>query len=401
MSHVDEGLIHAWLEDQLPPDEAQRVEQLVATDAAWRAAAVEARGLIAATARVIGALDSAPSVVAGATARTEWTGRTGRTGSSWARKPWMRVAAAVVLVAGIYGLWLNRDNTAIRTAEPVKDATQKEIPPAAVAESRSVSGQTAATGPAMTPSPRPPQVAQFQARRDSSTANERDAVRNAVAATPPPVAAAAANEVASAAKSVATGTTGATGAADATADARGASGGVAGGGRGAGGRGGLGARVADEGIAPQSAARAELAKTLAVPDSVFSSCWIRIDTAGREARQATESVAPQSMVLRFTQPVVTDLGGARAPTRVSAAPPSQAISALRPAPLLARVQNATAYMKDDSTIVAEWLNPDMRTTTQLTFRTRGDTLRGSTNVIAGALMTAGPAFVAVRALCSR
>ena len=63
MSHVDEGLIHAWLEDQLPPDEAARVEQLVATDAAWGAAAAEARGLIAATARVIGALDSAPSAI--------------------------------------------------------------------------------------------------------------------------------------------------------------------------------------------------------------------------------------------------------------------------------------------------------------------------------------------------
>ena len=36
MPQVDEGLIHAWLDGQLPPAEAARVEQLVATDVAAR-----------------------------------------------------------------------------------------------------------------------------------------------------------------------------------------------------------------------------------------------------------------------------------------------------------------------------------------------------------------------------
>jgi hypothetical protein len=63
MPHPDEGLIHAWLDGELNPADAARVETLVANDAAWAAAAAEARGLIAASARIVGALDRAPANV--------------------------------------------------------------------------------------------------------------------------------------------------------------------------------------------------------------------------------------------------------------------------------------------------------------------------------------------------
>ena len=63
MPHPDEGLIHAWLDGELDATEAARIEALVANDAEWGAAAAEARGLIAASARIVGALDRVPANV--------------------------------------------------------------------------------------------------------------------------------------------------------------------------------------------------------------------------------------------------------------------------------------------------------------------------------------------------
>ena len=57
MSRPDEGLLHAWLDGELEAEEAARVERLVAEDAEWSAAAAEARGLIAASSRILGKLD--------------------------------------------------------------------------------------------------------------------------------------------------------------------------------------------------------------------------------------------------------------------------------------------------------------------------------------------------------
>ena len=61
MPRPDEGVIHAWLDGELGAEEAARVERLVADDPEWAAAAAEARGLVAASSRILAALD----VVAG------------------------------------------------------------------------------------------------------------------------------------------------------------------------------------------------------------------------------------------------------------------------------------------------------------------------------------------------
>jgi anti-sigma factor RsiW len=63
MSRPDEGLIHAWLDGELDAAEAARVATLVETDAEWAAAVAEARGLIAASARIVSALDNVPKNV--------------------------------------------------------------------------------------------------------------------------------------------------------------------------------------------------------------------------------------------------------------------------------------------------------------------------------------------------
>ena len=63
MQHLDEGTIHAWLDGQLPGEEALAVEGHVAECRQCADAVAEARGLIAASSRILTALDSVPREV--------------------------------------------------------------------------------------------------------------------------------------------------------------------------------------------------------------------------------------------------------------------------------------------------------------------------------------------------
>jgi hypothetical protein len=60
MQHPDEGTIHAWLDGALSPDEAARVEAHARECPECAAAIAEARGFIAASSRILTALDNAP-----------------------------------------------------------------------------------------------------------------------------------------------------------------------------------------------------------------------------------------------------------------------------------------------------------------------------------------------------
>jgi anti-sigma factor RsiW len=60
MQHLDEGTIHAWLDGQLPREEAQQVEAHIADCRPCADAVAEARGLIAASTRILTALDNVP-----------------------------------------------------------------------------------------------------------------------------------------------------------------------------------------------------------------------------------------------------------------------------------------------------------------------------------------------------
>ena len=61
--HLDEGTIHAWLDGALGADEARDVEAHVADCAECAAAVAEARGLIAASSRILAKLDAVPGGV--------------------------------------------------------------------------------------------------------------------------------------------------------------------------------------------------------------------------------------------------------------------------------------------------------------------------------------------------
>lgn len=89
MRHPDEGTIHAWLDGALSADEAAQVEAHVKDCPQCQAAVAEARGFIAASSRILTALDDAPRAVIPAAAPRRRV------------QPWMwRVAATVLVVAG-------------------------------------------------------------------------------------------------------------------------------------------------------------------------------------------------------------------------------------------------------------------------------------------------------------
>jgi hypothetical protein len=67
MQHPDEGTIHAWLDGALSPDEAARVEAHARECPECAAAVAEARGFIAASSRILTALDNVPRGVVPAT----------------------------------------------------------------------------------------------------------------------------------------------------------------------------------------------------------------------------------------------------------------------------------------------------------------------------------------------
>ena len=91
MSRPDEGLIHAWLDGELEPAEAERVKRLSETEPEWAAAVAEARRLVAASSRIVRALDAVPGGVVPAT-----TARAPRARQAFRVRPWMGIAAGLV-----------------------------------------------------------------------------------------------------------------------------------------------------------------------------------------------------------------------------------------------------------------------------------------------------------------
>ena len=122
--HLDEGTIHAWLDDALDAASAARVEAHVAECAHCSAAVAEARGLIAGASRIVRALDDEGE--AGMAAPTPW----GRPSNSEARGPLSRMLhvtparatiAATLLVA--LGLTLTLPRRGAREPVPTDTAS--------------------------------------------------------------------------------------------------------------------------------------------------------------------------------------------------------------------------------------------------------------------------------------
>ena len=191
MQHLDEGTIHAWLDGQLPRSEAQAVEAHVAECRPCADAVAEARGLIAASSRILMALDGVPRGVAPeqadspADAGVE-TGRpesvpvdaapnavidlrsrvparspaAQRTHRRWLSGPALAAAATILVAVGTLTIWQSRSEmgsiaaTADRVVSPAPAAVDSltEVP---VVGARTIGAAPAPASPsANTPSER-------------------------------------------------------------------------------------------------------------------------------------------------------------------------------------------------------------------------------------------------------
>lgn len=98
MQHPDEGTIHAWIDGQLSPEQGSEITTHAAGCAECAAMVAEARGLVAASTRILTALDDVPrGVIPGVPdiapaqiARRHWYQRTD-----------LRAAAALLFVVGV------------------------------------------------------------------------------------------------------------------------------------------------------------------------------------------------------------------------------------------------------------------------------------------------------------
>lgn len=91
-THIDEGTIHAWIDGALDAERSRSVEAHVRECAQCAEAVAEARGLLAASSRILGALDDVPAGVIPASAPRKQK-------RMWRAAPWVTGIAAVLMAA--------------------------------------------------------------------------------------------------------------------------------------------------------------------------------------------------------------------------------------------------------------------------------------------------------------
>jgi hypothetical protein len=121
MQHLDEGTIHAWLDDALPPTEAAEVAAHVEQCARCAEAVAEARGLMAASSRILSALDVIPGDVIPATPQKSQPAR--RT-QRWYQRSGVRAATAMAAAAvGIF--WIVQETRPSLSSTPSESSVAR------------------------------------------------------------------------------------------------------------------------------------------------------------------------------------------------------------------------------------------------------------------------------------
>lgn len=180
--HVDEGTMHAWLDGALSADESDTVELHVANCATCSAAAAEARGLIAASTRILSALDDVPGDVIPAKVPI----RTGRVGVERSVRRYAPIAAvalfgiaATLMLRGNPTLVEQRGSNAERsvvdspTAAPSQPSPLQPTPEVATAGTTSAGTAHAAPIAQESASSRAARAAEPMASSSSSVAAKR------------------------------------------------------------------------------------------------------------------------------------------------------------------------------------------------------------------------------------
>lgn len=97
MQHPDEGTIHAWIDGELSPEQASEITTHIAGCPECAAMVAEARGLVAASTRILTALDDVPGSVIPTVPDIAPTQIVRR---RWYQRTDLRAAAALLFVAG-------------------------------------------------------------------------------------------------------------------------------------------------------------------------------------------------------------------------------------------------------------------------------------------------------------
>lgn len=169
--HLDEGTIHAWLDGALPPDESARIERLAGACPECAALVAEARGLMAASSRILSSLDAVPGgVIPGADAGTDQLAalreRRRETSRRWWNDRRILAAASLVFIAGVSTLVLRDAGIEVRS-QAVQQAAQLARPEADSAIA-TVVAPPPATSPAVPSGARSPSARGAKASEPSS-----------------------------------------------------------------------------------------------------------------------------------------------------------------------------------------------------------------------------------------
>ncbi len=137
MQHLDEGTIHSWLDGALSADETAQVEAHVKECPQCASAVAEARGFIAASSRILTALDDAPREVVPVAAP----------GKRVHPLVWRVAATMLVVAAGTLAVVRNRGSNE-RLTSVSADRAPALPPPTSVAERVRAGAGPAAAAPA-------------------------------------------------------------------------------------------------------------------------------------------------------------------------------------------------------------------------------------------------------------
>lgn len=201
--HLDEGTIHAWLDGALPPDESARVEAASNRCTECAALVAEARGLIAASSRILSSLDTVPAgVIPGSTGNVDQLAalraRHSSRKSSWWKDRRIAAAASIVFVAGLSTMvWRSAPESARSSLDgQVADAVQPVTDTASPAATAPTAGNDAAsvareaparmdkaqaTAPATPPAPTPVAARDVDTPAERKVATTTSLTRSAVA----------------------------------------------------------------------------------------------------------------------------------------------------------------------------------------------------------------------------
>ena len=140
MQHLDEGTIHSWLDGALSAEEAARVSAHVEECRQCAAAVAEARGFIAASSRILTALDNVPKGVVPIDGRAK--------PRNWAA--WRAAAAVLVVALGSFAVLRERTGSQRSVSEVAPISARN---PASDVVADSVSPATAESKPSLAEAP--------------------------------------------------------------------------------------------------------------------------------------------------------------------------------------------------------------------------------------------------------